>query len=89
MVKYGVFGISVYSADVPDLASLMRQVPPTMQEYRTVSWTTAGLVRDLPCVVDLLPTFDVPHYTVVVSSLDEAVFEALRGVTALQPNPLL
>ena len=88
VVKHAVLGLSVYSADVPDLESLMGQAPATLQDYGTVSLTTAGLVRDLWCVIDLLPTFQAPHYTVVVSSIEEEVFEALRSIMAPQPNPL-
>lgn len=81
--EHGVLGFSVYAADVPSVDELCHRA--TFLPHPQVCWTTAGQLRAIEAV-ELLPTWDAPHYTLVLPDsagrLVSAVIDAFEGPIA-------
>jgi hypothetical protein len=86
LMMYEILGISVVVADVPEVEDLVRQARPAMKIYSTIH---VCRVRDLDQrLYRLLPTFNAPHYTLVLPSIDDEVLVRLRNRFSRMDNPL-
>jgi len=84
--KYGLLGISVFAADVPNLTDLLSRVP---LPWRIIGVATRGDLSDW----ELLPTFRAPHYTLRLGAETEEdlgiELELLQERFTLERNPLV
>jgi hypothetical protein len=81
----GVFALSVFAALDETVEQLCTE-DPDMPKYRQIRTSTCGQLRRSGFA--LLPTFDRPHFDIVLPDLDDATLERLEGCFAPPgPNP--
>jgi hypothetical protein len=83
--EHGVYGLSVWAAETPDVPALCALVP--ILPHAQVCWTTAGMLRALDGV-ELVSTRAAPHYTLVIPNSESDTVEGVRDCFSNPiPNP--
>ena len=82
--EFGIYTVSVFLALDATVDELCRD-RPELQRYGKVRLTTAGRLRSLGFA--LVPTFDRPHYDVVLPDLDAARSTGSSSASTDRPEP--
>ncbi|MGA8724130.1 MAG: hypothetical protein WB565_03760 [Acidimicrobiales bacterium] len=83
--EYGVPGLTIYIAEVPDIVDLIDQAGRFVQQYSVVQICSLAVLEDY----EVVPTGKAPHYTLVLPSTSEDQFDRLRQCFLAIPNPLV
>jgi hypothetical protein len=86
LTRYGVLGLSVSVADIRRLEELIPRARQAVQRYPNLSVCSLAVIED--ATYPVVPTFEAPHYTVILPSVDSSDLDTLRQCFLTIPNPL-